>query len=67
LLVPKILKNPNTSKKKIKKHEDILLELKRRRNMNDKYCYFNSITPSSYMEGSNKIIKEMIEFIENLK
>jgi len=41
---------------KIKKHEQILLELKRRKKMNDRYCDLNSCSPTSYMDGSNKII-----------
>ena len=53
--------------KKIKKHEQILLELKRRKKMNDRYCDLNSCSPTSYMDGSNKIIDEMIEYIEKLK
>ena len=54
-------------KKKIKKKEQILLELKRRRKRNDNYCNLNGDTPTPYMDGSNKIIDEMIEFIEKLK
>ena len=53
-------------KNKSKKHEYILLELRRRREMNARYCDLNSCLPSSYMEGSNKIIDDMIEYIENL-
>jgi hypothetical protein len=53
--------------KKIKKHEQILLELKRRKKMNDRYCDLNSCSPTPYMDGSNKILDEMIEYIEKLK
>lgn len=53
--------------KKIKKSKRILAELKNRKRINENYCDFNSCSPSPYMEGSNKILNEMIEFIEKLK
>ena len=53
--------------KKIKKHVKILEELKHRRKGNDQHCIQNSCGATPYMEGSNKIIDEMIVFIENLE
>ena len=50
----------------IKKHEQILLELKQRRKKNDRYCDLNSCIPTPYMDGSNKIIDEMIDYIKNI-
>ena len=43
------------------------MELKRLRKMNDKFCYLNVCPPTPYMEGSNKIIDDMINYIEKLK
>jgi hypothetical protein len=51
---------------KTKKHEQILLELKRRRKMNDSYCDLNDCSPTPYMDGSNKIIDVIIDYIEKL-
>lgn len=51
---------------KFKKHKKILLELIRRRKINDRYCDLNNCPPTSYMDGSNKIIDEMINYIEKL-
>jgi len=53
--------------KKIEKIEEVILELKRRRKRNDEYCYVNSCSPTPYMDGSNKILDDIIEYIENLK
>lgn len=53
-------------KKKHKKHKQILLELKRKKKANEKYCDLNDCTPTPYMDGSNKIINEMIEYIKKL-
>jgi hypothetical protein len=47
--------------------EIILLEIKRRRNSNDRYCEQNSCSPNHYMEGSNKILDDMVEYIKDLK
>ena len=55
-----------TKSKKLKKHETIMLELRRRRKSNDQHCYLNSCGITPYMEGSNKILDDMIEFIEKL-
>ena len=52
--------------KKVKKHVEILEELKRRRKGNDQFCQMNDCRASDYMKGSNKIIDDMIEFIEKL-
>ena len=49
-----------------KKHKKILDELKRLRKSNDRYGYMNDCAPTPYMDGSNKIINEMITFIEKL-
>jgi hypothetical protein len=53
--------------KKIKKHVKILEELKHRRKGNDQDCIRNSCEATSYMQGSNKILDDMIVFIENLE
>lgn len=53
--------------KKIKKHQKILLELKRKRKMNEMYCDLNNCSPTPYMDGSNKTIDEMIEYIERIE
>lgn len=52
--------------KKIKKHEQILTELKRRKKSNDLFCQLNDCSPTPYMDGSNNVIDEMIEYIEKL-
>lgn len=53
--------------KKKKKHELILAELESKRKRNDKYCDLNDCQPTSYMNGSNKILDEMIKFVKELK
>ena len=50
----------------MKKHKKILEELKLKRRSNNRYCYINDCLPTPYMDGSNKIINEMIKFIEKL-
>lgn len=52
---------------KTKKHEKILLELIRKKERNDRFCLVNNCSPSSFMEGSNVVIDDMINFIEDLK
>jgi hypothetical protein len=52
-------------KKKLKKHELILAELKRKLKANHLYCEINDdITANYYMTGSNRVLIEMIQFIE---
>lgn len=51
----------------MEKHELILKELRIRLDNNNKYCLLNSCSPNPYMEGSNKVLLDMIEFIKNLK
>jgi len=46
--------------------ENILFELKRKKILNDDYCNLNSVEITPYMEGSNRILDEMIIFVENL-
>jgi hypothetical protein len=50
----------------MKKHKRTLEELKSKRKSNDRYCNLNDCAPTPYMDGSNKIIDEMITFIEKL-
>ena len=52
--------------KKLKKHEVILAELKRKLKANHLACNLNDITASNYMTGSNRVLIEMIHFIEKL-
>jgi len=52
---------------KIKKHKKILSELKIRRKMNDKHCELNNISSTPYMDGSNKVLDDMIDYIQKLK
>lgn len=52
---------------KIKKHQLILSELKRRRKENNDSCEINNCPPTLYMKGSNRILDEMIVFIEKLQ
>jgi len=51
---------------KIKKHVKILQELRRRRISNNRYRELNDCEATPYMDGSNKIIDDMIVFIEKL-
>jgi hypothetical protein len=55
-----------TMEEKVKKHVKILEELKHRRMANELHCKLNSCEATSYMQGSNKILDDMIVFIENL-
>lgn len=55
-----------TESKKLKKHERIMLELKRRRRVNDTYCDINSCDATEYMNGSNDTLNALIDFVENL-
>jgi hypothetical protein len=52
--------------KKLNKHELILAELKRKLKANHLECNLNDVTANNYMTGSNKVLIEMIYFIENL-
>jgi len=49
-----------------KKHIKVQEELERIRKANDKYCEQNGCGPSDYMQGQNKLIDDMIIFIEKL-
>lgn len=50
----------------MKKHKIILEKLIIERKSNDRFCDMNNCPPTLYMEGSNKIINEMIKFIKKL-
>ena len=50
-----------------KKIELILSNLSKRRELNDLYCNINDCPPTKYIEGSNKVLDEMIIFVNNLK
>jgi hypothetical protein len=51
----------------MKKYEKILESLRLKRELNDKYCEQNSCSPSSYMQGSNLILDELIEELKSMK
>ena len=51
----------------MEKHELILKNLRERLNSNNRFCMLNNCPPGPYMEGANKILSDMIEFIKNLK
>jgi hypothetical protein len=51
---------------KKKKHELILMYLKRQRSHLERYCEMNNCEPTPYMEGSLKIINETLEYINSL-
>jgi hypothetical protein len=49
-----------------KKHIKVQEELERIRRANDLYCQMNNCEASDYMQGQNKLIDDMIIFIEKL-
>jgi len=46
--------------------EKIYSELIRKRKANDLFCDINSCSSSPYMDGSNKILDDMIKYVEEL-
>jgi len=52
--------------KKLKKHEIILNELKRKRKANKLFCDMNNCEPTDYTRGQNIVLDEMIKFVEDL-
>jgi hypothetical protein len=53
-----------SKKKKTKKHELILKELKRKLKQNHLYCELNDEEANLYMTGNNRALIDMILFIE---
>lgn len=50
----------------MKKHEEILKELKRRIKSKNQFCEMNDCEPTDYMLGATNEIEELIDFIEVL-
>jgi len=52
--------------KKINDKETILKELRRRRKAKDRYLELNDCSSTPYMDGANKELDELIDFVEKL-
>jgi hypothetical protein len=50
----------------MEKHEEILKELERKRKANNRHCELNDCPATPYMEGANRVLDEMIEFVKCL-
>ena len=54
------------SKKKLKKHKQILKEIDRMNKADEQHCNLNCCDPSDFMRGKANVYSDLTNFINNL-